>query len=129
MQSSSAQKSRSVPPNADVVPGRSLATVFSRSSPMSRGEDPSNSPTPAPLPALRLIPLQSVCYIVGLKRSAVLDKVSKGELPAPIKFGTSRRAAVRWIEQEIVDYVWAKAAERTKPALPAHRGEAPGAGI
>jgi predicted DNA-binding transcriptional regulator AlpA len=53
-----------------------------------------------------------VCEILGLKRSAVLDKVAKGELPAPIKFGASKRAAARWIEQEIVDYVWAKAAQR-----------------
>lgn len=61
---------------------------------------------------IRLIPLAVVCEMLGLKRSAVLEKVATGELPAPIKFGTSRRAAARWIEQEIVDYIWAKAAQR-----------------
>jgi predicted DNA-binding transcriptional regulator AlpA len=61
---------------------------------------------------IRLIPLTVVCEMLGLKRSAVLEKVATGELPAPIKFGTSKRAAARWIEQEIVDYIWAKAAQR-----------------
>jgi predicted DNA-binding transcriptional regulator AlpA len=64
-------------------------------------------------PPVRLIPLQRVCEIVGFRRSAVLDKVARGEIPAPLKFGTSRRAASRWIEQEIIDYVWAKASQRT----------------
>jgi predicted DNA-binding transcriptional regulator AlpA len=82
---------------------------------------------------IRLIPLAVVCEMLGLKRSAVLEKVATGELPAPIKFGTSRRAAARWIEQEIVDYIWAKAAQRpaysiqvaARPCLQSAQGVTP----
>ncbi len=123
MQSSSAKKTHSDSLNAEVVPGPSLSTVFSKFPPAGRGKGKACASMPTPLPALRLIPLQSVCYIVGLKRSAVLNKVASGELPAPIKFGTNRRATARWIEQEIVDYVWAKAAERTNPTWFARQGE------
>lgn len=68
--------------------------------------------------APKLIPVERVCDMLGLKRSAVHAKVASGELPAPIKFGTSRRAAARWLEHEIVAYVLAKAAARTPPSAP-----------
>lgn len=60
----------------------------------------------------RLIPIEQVCQILGLKKSAVHDKVALGLLPGPLKFGESRRAASRWIEKEIHDVVWAMAARR-----------------
>lgn len=60
----------------------------------------------------KLIVIERVCDILGLKRSAVHAKVATGELPAPIKFGTSRRAAARWLEHEIVAFVLGKAAAR-----------------
>lgn len=60
----------------------------------------------------RLIAIEDVGHILGLKSSAIYAKVASGELPAPIKFGHSRRAAARWIESEIACYVMAKAAAR-----------------
>lgn len=60
----------------------------------------------------RLIAIEDVRRILGLKNSAIHAKVASGELPAPIKFGESRRAAARWIESEIACYVMAKAAAR-----------------
>jgi predicted DNA-binding transcriptional regulator AlpA len=63
----------------------------------------------------RLIPIDAVCAIVSLKRSAVHAKVAAGELPRPVKFGKGRRAAARWIEQEIYDCVRALAAARFDP--------------
>lgn len=62
----------------------------------------------------KLIVIERVCDMLGLKRSAVHAKVATGELPAPIKFGTSRRAAARWLEHEIVAFVLSKAAARTE---------------
>ena len=62
----------------------------------------------------KLIVIERVCDMLSLKRSAVHAKVATGELPAPIKFGTSRRAAARWLEHEIVEFVLAKAAERAR---------------
>ena len=61
---------------------------------------------------IRLIPIETVCEMLGLKRSATLGMVADGILPKPLKFGTSRRASARWIEQEIVDFIMTKAAER-----------------
>ena len=61
---------------------------------------------------IKLIPIEAVCEMLGLKRSATLGMVADGIIPRPIKFGTSRRAAARWIEQEIVDFIMKKAAER-----------------
>lgn len=62
----------------------------------------------------KLIVIERVCDMLALKRSAVHAKVATGELPAPIKFGTSRRAAARWLEHEIVAFVLGKAAARAE---------------
>lgn len=67
--------------------------------------------SPSPLP-IKLIPIETVCEMLGLKRSATLAMVADRIIPRPIKFGTSRRAAARWIEQEIVEFIMKKAAER-----------------
>lgn len=63
-------------------------------------------------PQLRLISIEKVCALIGFRRSAVYKLVAEGELPPPIKFGSSRRAAARWIEGEIVDYLLRKASAR-----------------
>ena len=68
-----------------------------------------NRSTPLPI---RLIPIETVCEMLGLKRSATLAMVANGTLTKPLKFGTSRRASARWIEQEIVDFIMKMAAER-----------------
>lgn len=67
--------------------------------------------SPSPLP-IKLIPIELVCDMLGLKRSATLEMVRKGILPKPIKFGTSRRSAARWVLHEICDFILEKAAER-----------------
>jgi len=61
---------------------------------------------------VRLKPIEWVCEILSLKKSAVHAKVAEGTLPEPIKFGTSRRAASRWLEHEIYDYIWNLAKQR-----------------
>jgi len=60
----------------------------------------------------KLIVIERVCDMLGLKRSAVHAKVATGELPAPVKFGTTRRSAARWLEHEIVAFILGKAAAR-----------------
>ena len=75
-----------------------------------------------PLP-IRLIPIETVCEMLGLKRSATLGMVADGIIPRPIKFGTSRRASARWIEQEIVDFIMTKAAERKTASASSCRAE------
>lgn len=73
---------------------------------------------------IRLIPIETVCEILGHKRSATLNMVAKGILPPPLKFGASRRASARWIEQEIVDFIMKKAAERNATTSPTSASEA-----
>ena len=53
----------------------------------------------------RLKPIEWVCEILCLKKSAVHAKVKDGVLPAPVKFGASRRAAARWIDLEIYEFI------------------------
>lgn len=55
--------------------------------------------------AARLKPIDWVCEILCLKKSAVHAKVKDGVLPAPVKFGASRRAAARWIDIEIYEFI------------------------
>lgn len=73
---------------------------------------------------IRLIPIETVCEMLGHKRSATLNMVAKGVLPPPVKFGVSRRASARWIEQEIVDFIMTKAAERKTASASSCRTEA-----
>ncbi|BBE08295.1 Phage transcriptional regulator, AlpA [Mycoavidus cysteinexigens] len=49
-----------------------------------------------------LIPRWRVCQITGMKRSALYDRIKRGEFPKPVKIG---RVAVRWIESEIITWV------------------------
>lgn len=65
-----------------------------------------------PVLPIRLIPIEAVCEMLGLKRSCVYAMVADGILPRPIKFGTSRRASSRWLESEIFHFIMKKAGER-----------------
>lgn len=49
-----------------------------------------------------LIPRSRVSAITGLQRSAIYDRMSRGEFPKPVTIGT---AAVRWVESEVVGWV------------------------
>jgi prophage regulatory protein len=49
-----------------------------------------------------LIPRCRVCEITGLKRSALYERIGRGEFPKPVRIGS---AAVRWVESEVVAWV------------------------
>jgi len=49
-----------------------------------------------PIPVL--IPRSRVSAITGLQRSALYDRIARGEFPKPVTIGS---AAVRWIESEV----------------------------
>jgi predicted DNA-binding transcriptional regulator AlpA len=67
-------------------------------------------------PQVDLISIREVQQILGVKRTFVMKRVANKEMPLPIKFGSTRRAAVRWIRHEIIDYVMALAAKREQPS-------------
>ncbi len=100
---------------------KSARTPVSAAAARVAGSGSATTTLPAVVPGYRmdgipkLIVIERVCDMLGLKRSAVQAKVATGELPAPIKFGTSRRAAARWLEHEIVAFIMCKAAAR--PAI------------
>ncbi|MBN8508534.1 MAG: AlpA family phage regulatory protein [Burkholderiales bacterium] len=62
---------------------------------------PAAAPAPAPE---RLIRLPAVLDLVGLGRTAVLDRVKAGAFPAPVRIG---RAAL-WREAEVSAWVVAQ---------------------
>lgn len=53
----------------------------------------------------RLITLDDVVAIVGFKKSFIHKHIELHQFPKPKKFGVSRRAASRWLESEIHDWV------------------------
>ena len=60
-------------------------------------------------PEVSLIDIQRVMRISGFGRSFIHAHPS---FPAPVRLGTSRRAASRWIESEVVRWVNDLAAQR-----------------
>ena len=68
-------------------------------------------------PRIRLIPIHVVQEILGVGRTFVIEHSANNDLPRPVRFGTSRRAAVRWFEHEIFAYVNALAAQRDQQAF------------
>lgn len=70
-----------------------------------------------------LIPRYRVSEITGLQRSALYERIARGEFPKPVTIGS---AAVRWIEAEVVAWVQQQIdASRTRePAKDARRGRA-----
>lgn len=63
-------------------------------------------------PFAKLISIGEVCEMLGVQRTFVNERVASGDLPKPIKFGTSKRAAIRFVLSEIQDYIARLAAER-----------------
>lgn len=57
----------------------------------------------SPLP-IRLIDIKRVMNITGFKKSFLYEQASVG-FPLPIRLGSSRRAAARWVESEIIQWV------------------------
>jgi len=60
----------------------------------------------------RLIRRPEVERRVGLRRTAIYDRIGRGEFPKPVQLGT---AAVAWIESEIDAWVEARI-EASRPA-------------
>ena len=53
---------------------------------------------------------------VGLHPEYLMTLALEGRFPKPVKYGTERNSAVRFVESEIADWIAAKIAERD--ALP-----------
>ncbi|CAD6551459.1 helix-turn-helix transcriptional regulator [Paraburkholderia sabiae] len=49
-----------------------------------------------------LIPRSRVSEITGLQRSALYDRIARGDFPKPVTIGS---ASVRWIEAEVIGWV------------------------
>ncbi|MDH6150606.1 MULTISPECIES: helix-turn-helix transcriptional regulator [Paraburkholderia] len=49
-----------------------------------------------------LISRRRVSQICGMERSAIYERIARGDFPKPVTIGT---AAVRWIEAEVVAWV------------------------
>jgi predicted DNA-binding transcriptional regulator AlpA len=57
------------------------------------------------IPIPQLVKISDVCKILALQKSAIYNLVAIGELRRPLKFGTSRRAAARWLLSDVIHYV------------------------
>ncbi len=60
-------------------------------------------------PAICLIDIKRVMRISGFKKSFIYEQL---DFPAPVRLGTSQRSSVRWIEEEVIQWVSALAAKR-----------------
>lgn len=79
----------------------------------------------APERPRRLLPLAEVMSRVGLRKTAVYDRVARGDFPAPVSLGTTSR----WVESEVEAWIEDRIAERDSgDAVGAHMG-APGAAL
>ena len=72
-------------------------------------------------PRIQLLTSSEVQEILNVKRTFVTEHVAAKTMPQPLKFGTGRRAAIRFFEHEIHQYVMDLAAQRDQtsagPAL------------
>jgi prophage regulatory protein len=57
----------------------------------------------------RLLRRRAVEELTGESRSAIYQKIARGEFPRPVKLGTR---AVAWVEAEVGDYIERKIAAR-----------------
>jgi prophage regulatory protein len=60
----------------------------------------------------RLLPLAEVMARVGLRKTAIYDRVARGEFPAPVSLG----ATSRWVESEVDGWIAALIDQRDKAA-------------
>lgn len=100
---------------------RSLVTATSSSLP---GQTDFNKPS------IQLLTAGEVQEILNVKRTFVTEHVAAKTMPQPLKFGTGRRAAIRFFEHEIYQYVMDLAAQRDQtgagPALQATAADVEG---
>jgi prophage regulatory protein len=62
-----------------------------------------------PTKAIRLIGLREVMSLVGLRKSAIYDWISRGLFPQPVHLGSR---CVRWPEAEVHRWIAERLAER-----------------
>lgn len=60
----------------------------------------------APAKPRRLLPLAQVEDRVGLRKTAIYDRIARGEFPRPVRLGPQ---TVRWVENEIDEWIDASA--------------------
>lgn len=60
----------------------------------------------------RLLPLAEVMTRVGLRKSAIYERISRGEFPAPVTLGSTSR----WVESEVEGWIADLIDERDKAA-------------
>lgn len=53
----------------------------------------------------KLLKVSDVCEMLSLQKSAIYALVANQQLSPPLKFGTSRRAAARWLLSDVVNFV------------------------
>lgn len=116
MNESIQKKSKKTPISVSVA---ALATNFDKangSTPMAQVELTSSRPVVLiwdPSESLpQLVKIETVCSILSIEKSAAHALVAAGELRPPLKFGTSRRAAARWLLSDVVHFVQTLADKR-----------------
>ncbi len=67
-------------------------------------------------PRIQLLTAVEVQEILKVKRTFVTEHVAAKTMPQPLKFGKGRRAAIRFFEHEIHQYVMELASQREQHA-------------
>jgi predicted DNA-binding transcriptional regulator AlpA len=65
----------------------------------------------------RFISLKKVIDIVGFNKTFIYSRVDLNQFPQPVKLGNSRRAASRWVEEEVIAWVENLISSRTSTTL------------
>lgn len=60
----------------------------------------------------RLLPLAEVMGRVGLRKTAIYERIARGEFPAPVTLGSTSR----WVESEIEGWIAKLIEDRDKAA-------------
>jgi len=109
MNESNHQKSKRTPISVSVAVLASKLDEATASTPIVQVELTSSRPVvmiwdpTASLP--QLVKIETVCSILAIEKSAAHALVAAGELRPPLKFGTSRRAAARWLLSDVIHFV------------------------
>jgi len=72
--------------------------------------------------AQKFLRRREVQEIVGLKRTAIYDRIAAGQFPRPVQLGSRR--SVAWVEAEIIEWQRDRVAERDGARSPRRRRSA-----
>lgn len=53
----------------------------------------------------QLVRMTDICRMLALQKSKIYELVATGKFARPLKLGTSRRAAARWLLSDVTQYV------------------------